>query len=78
MKRESPMIYRLIVLTIGFGLAVSGGISTIAYLNMITVGHGVEEYLSFISKRLECYLLPAGIGIIWLSIYWPQHNNEGN
>jgi hypothetical protein len=75
-KRVNPMIFRLFVLAIGFGLAVSGGISTIAYLNMITAGHGVDEYLVFISRRVECYLLPAGIGIIWLSIYWPNGNDE--
>ncbi|MEH7884421.1 hypothetical protein V7654_08845 [Bacillus sp. JJ1609] len=69
-------MYRLILLTIGFGIAVSGGISTIAYLNMITAGHGFDEYLSYISKRVECYLLPVGIAIIWLSIYWPHHNDE--
>jgi hypothetical protein len=70
------MMYRLILLAIGFGIAVSGGISTIAYLNMIVAGHGFDEYLSFISKRVECYLFPIGIGIIWLSIYWPHHNEE--
>ncbi|WP_079508098.1 hypothetical protein [Mesobacillus jeotgali] len=69
------MIFRLFVLTIGFGLAVSGGISTIAYLNMITAGHGLDEYLKFILGRVECYLLPAGIGVIWLSIYWPESND---
>lgn len=71
------MLFRLSVLVIGFGIAVSGGISTIAYLNMVTAGHGFGEYFSFISKRVECYLLPIGIGIIWLSIYWP-HNNDVN
>jgi hypothetical protein len=71
------MLFRLIVLVIGFGIAVSGGISTIAYLNMITTGHGFIEYFSFISQRVECYLLPVGIGIIWLSIYWP-HKNDAN
>lgn len=71
------MIFRLFVLTIGFGLAVSGGISAIAYLNMVTAGHGLDEYLSFISRRVECYFLPAGMGIIWLSIYWP-HNDDIN
>lgn len=70
------MIFRLFVLTIGFGLAVSGGVSTIAYLNMIMAGYGVNEYLSFISTRFECYLLPAGIGIIWMSIYWPTKKVE--
>ncbi|MGA9224897.1 MAG: hypothetical protein WB217_00995 [Mesobacillus sp.] len=70
------MMYRLILLTIGFSIAVSGGISTIAYLNMIIAGHGFVEYLNFISKRVECYLLPVGIAIIWLSIYWPHHIEE--
>ncbi|WP_286183280.1 hypothetical protein [Bacillus sp. ISL-55] len=77
MKRVNLMIFRLFVLTIGFGLAVSGGISSIAYLNLIVAGHGLDEYLAFISRRVECYFLPAGVGIIWLSIYWP-HNNDIN
>lgn len=66
------MIVRIFILTVGFGISVSGGISTIAYLNMITAGHGVIEYLAFISTRVECYFLPAGIILIWLSIYWPK------
>jgi hypothetical protein len=70
------MIVRMIILTIGFGIAVSGGISTIAYLNMIIAGHEVVEYLLFISKRIECYFLPLGIGIIWISIYWPKRNDD--
>ncbi|GAE45169.1 hypothetical protein [Mesobacillus boroniphilus] len=56
------MIFRLFILTIGFGLAVSGGISSIAYLNLIVAGHGLDEYLAFVARRVECYLLPAGIG----------------
>lgn len=77
-KKRIPLIYRMIVMMIGFSLAVSGGISMIAYMNMITVGHEVQEYLSFVSKRPECYLLPVGIGVIWLSVYYPLHNNDDN
>ncbi len=71
-KRDALMIFRLFILLIGFGLAVSGGISMIAYLNMITAGYGAREYLLFISKKMECYLLPGGLALIWISIYFPQ------
>ncbi|MDZ5470343.1 hypothetical protein SM124_01145 [Bacillus sp. 31A1R] len=66
------MIFRLFILIIGFGIAVSGGISTIAYLNLLTTGHGLMEYLSFITHRAECYLLPIGIVVITISIYFPK------
>jgi hypothetical protein len=58
---------------IGFGVAVSGGVSTIAYLNLLATGHGYIEYFLFISKRVECYLLPAGVFTIWISIYFPSN-----
>ncbi|MBU8877461.1 hypothetical protein BGM26_00475 [Bacillus sp. FJAT-29790] len=66
------MIIRAFVLLTGFGLAVSGGVSLIAYLNLMTTGTGFIEYISFISLRFECYLLPVGILIIWLSLYFPR------
>lgn len=65
------MVFRIFMLLTGFGLAVSGGVSTIAYLNLLTTGHGFVEYMDFISSRIECYLLPAGILFVWLSIYFP-------
>jgi hypothetical protein len=63
------MIFRFFMLLIGFGFAVSGGVSTIAYLNILTTGFLFTDYLLFISTKIECYLLPIGILIIWLSIY---------
>jgi hypothetical protein len=65
------MLIRAFFLLTGFGLAVSGGISTIAYLNLLTTGNGVFDYLSFIGNRIECYLLPLGILIILACIYYP-------
>jgi hypothetical protein len=65
------MIFRLFLFLIGFGVAVAGGVSTIAYLNLLTTGHGFAEYLLFITRRIECYLFPLGVSIIWMSIYLP-------
>nr|WP_026582727.1 hypothetical protein [Bacillus sp. J33] len=70
------MLFRVFWLLTGFGIAVSGGVSVIAYLNLITTGHAFKEYLIFISNRLECYLLPIGIIIIWFSIYFPFVRRE--
>lgn len=65
------MLFRAFLLLVGFGLAVSGGVSAIAYLNLLATGQTFKEYLLFISTRPECYLLPAGVLIIWISIYLP-------
>jgi hypothetical protein len=57
-------------------MAVSGGISTVAYLNLLTLGYGVLEYVKFIIQRPECILLPIGIITITISIYYPESNNN--
>ncbi|HYK73474.1 MAG TPA: hypothetical protein VEV44_10225 [Pseudoneobacillus sp.] len=72
------MLFRVFLLLTGFGLACTGGVSTIAYLNLLTMGNGVWEYFSFISKKFECYLLPIGILFTWISIYYPSSQwNDG-
>lgn len=65
------MIFRLFLFLLGFGLAVAGGVTVIAYLNVMAVGLSFIEYLLYISKRAECYLLIIGIILITLSIYLP-------
>ncbi|MCS0672576.1 hypothetical protein NX023_15135 [Cytobacillus firmus] len=65
------MLFRAFWLLTGFGISVSGGVSVIGYLNLLTTGHTFKEYLDFIISRPECYLLPIGIIIITLSIYFP-------
>ncbi|MDX8364446.1 hypothetical protein ACSVDA_01735 [Cytobacillus sp. Hm23] len=69
-------MFRLFLFLVGFGLCVAGGISIIAYLNLLTLGVGVMDYVIFISKRVESYLLVIGICIIWLSIYLQFDNEE--
>lgn len=66
------MMFRVFILLIGFGLSVSGGVTLIMYLNLLATGLTFQDYFFFISGRLECYLLLAGILMITLSIYSPS------
>nr|WP_232066134.1 hypothetical protein [Bacillus sp. KH172YL63] len=70
------MVVQLFGLFIGFGLAVSGGVSLIMYLNLLTTGMSFFEYFHFVSTRVECYLFPIGLFIITLSIYIPRRKNH--
>jgi hypothetical protein len=62
---------RIFLLLTGFGLAVLGGISTIIYLNLLSTGYTILDYLEFVKGRVECYLFLVGMSIICLSIYYP-------
>jgi hypothetical protein len=72
------MILRAFFLIFGYSLSVSGGISMIAYLNLIAAGHGYLQYITFISNRPELYLFIFGMLLIWTSIYFPisSRNND--
>lgn len=54
---------------IGFGLAVSGGVMLIAYMNFLPAGITWMEYFLFIQGRIECYFFPIGLLIISVAIY---------
>ncbi|RKL67741.1 hypothetical protein CR203_10370 [Salipaludibacillus neizhouensis] len=58
---------RIFFLFFGFVLALTGGITLVAYLNLLTIGYSVIEYLLFVAKRVETYLFIIGILMIWLS-----------
>lgn len=70
------MIIRIFFLIVGYSFAVSGGISLIAFLNLVTAGHGFNQYFVFISKRPELFLFIFGMLIIWTSIYFPKLSNK--
>lgn len=59
------MLYYFLFL-IGFGLSIIGFMYIILYLNYLSLGLSIKEYLNFISNRGECYL--AIIGLFILSI----------
>ena len=65
------MMARFFLLMIGFGLAVAGGVTVILYLNLIPIGHGMEEYIVFISGRSEFYIFLAGFLLIVISLALP-------
>ncbi|MFC3040584.1 hypothetical protein ACFOGI_10035 [Virgibacillus xinjiangensis] len=54
---------------IGFGLAVSGGVTLIAYLNFLPAGLSWLDYFVFVKGRMETYLLPIGLLIMSIIIY---------
>ena len=59
---------------IGFGLAVSGGVTIIAYMNFLPAGITWVEYFIFIQGRIECYFLPIGFILMAIAIYrFPDH-----
>ncbi|KGP74364.1 hypothetical protein [Pontibacillus yanchengensis] len=59
----------IVLFLIGFGLAVSGGVTMIAYLNFLPAGFQWMDYLLFIQTRPECYLLPIGVLLILVSTF---------
>ncbi|HEY4553011.1 MAG TPA: hypothetical protein VIG80_07435 [Bacillaceae bacterium] len=63
------MLIRGVLFLIGFGLAVTGGVSLIAYLNLIAAGFSFSDYLSFIITRPECHLLLVGLFMVTGAVY---------
>ncbi|WP_026571114.1 MULTISPECIES: hypothetical protein [Sediminibacillus] len=59
----------ILLFLVGFGLAVSGGVTFILYLNFIPAGLSWIDYFLFIQGRLECYFLPLGLLLIIIAIY---------
>ncbi|WP_010529931.1 hypothetical protein [Lentibacillus jeotgali] len=64
----------LILFLIGFGLAVSGGVTIIAYMNFLPVGVSWADYMIFVAGRPECYFLPAGILLMSITLF--RHPNN--
>lgn len=65
------MIARIIFFLIGFGLSIIGFVFIISYLNLITIGYTLKEYVHFISSNIECLIGPIGLLITSLAIFLP-------
>lgn len=61
---------RVFFFLLGFGLTVMGCTYWVIYLNFLTVGYTVIEYLSFALTRPECLLAIIGFIIMTISIFW--------
>ena len=63
------MIARLFFFLLGFGLSVIGFTYIIGYLNLLTMGYSILEYIQFIMKRYECIIAVIGLLMITLAIF---------
>jgi len=54
----------IFIFLIGFGMTITGGVTIIAYLNILAAGVSWVDYLIFIGGRVECYFFPIGIILI--------------
>lgn len=79
-EREACLIYFIIkcgehvmgnvlLFIIGFGFAIAGGVTIIAYLNFLPAGITWVEYIIFIRGRIEVYFLPIGILMVTIAIF---------
>lgn len=59
---------RIFFFLTGFVFLVIGLSTIILYLNLLTIGYNFQEYVNFISRRIECYLPPIGLIIMYLTI----------
>lgn len=73
-KRWWRKMGHIFLFLIGFGLAVSGGVSLIAYLNLLPAGISWLDYILFIRGRIECYFLPIGLLLMLVTIYRYPNN----
>ena len=60
---------RIILFLVGFGLSVIGFMYIIAYLNYLSVGYTLVDYLHIVFSKIECLLAPIGLIILSLSIF---------
>lgn len=59
----------ILLFLVGFGLAIAGGVTIIAYMNFLPAGISWLEYFMFIKTRIECYLFPLGLIMIAIAIH---------
>lgn len=66
------MLVRIFLFLIGFGFTVIGSVYIICYMNLLTIGYNIFEYVNFISKQLECLYFVIGIVLMFLTIFIPK------
>lgn len=74
--KVTDTLFRGLALITGFSLTVSGGLSSVAYLNLIPAGHSLTEYFLFLFTRVEFYLLPIGLLMIYGTIYFKSSKRQ--
>jgi hypothetical protein len=68
------MFFRIIIFLLGIIFTVTGMVSLILYLNLLSFGYSFLEYVNFIIRKFECISLFIGLIIIWISISYRRKN----
>lgn len=66
------MLSRIFFFLLGFGLTIVGMVHIICYLNLLTVGYTLKEYVNYIIRQIECLYAFLGVIIMILTIYIPK------
>ena len=61
---------RFFFFLLGFGFSVIGMMYIILYLNLLTMGYTLVEYIKFIFSRIECILGFIGFTIVTIVIFY--------
>lgn len=67
---------RTLLFLLGFGLTVIGFMYIILYLNLLTMGYSVVDYIMFVLKRRECIYSIIGLIIITITIFCKGENDN--
>lgn len=67
---------RFFFFLVGFGLSLIGFMYIIIYLNLLTIGYNLSEYVNFIIRRIECWNSIIGIIIIVITLIKPKGDND--
>lgn len=60
---------RMFFFLLGFGFMVSGFTYIITYLNLLSMGYSLLDYLKFIISRVECWFSIVGFLLVFLTIF---------
>lgn len=63
------IIYRLTMFVIGLILATTGMIFFVLYISLLNYGLTIGEFIVYILKTTEFYLLPFGVFLMFLSLF---------
>ena len=64
------MFFRIICFFMGILFTVTGFVSLILYLNLLSIGYSFFEYVNFIIRRIEVLSLFIGMFMLFVSIFY--------
>ncbi len=70
------MIARLVSFLIGFIFMIIGFAYFIIYINLLSFGYTIYEYLEYCISRYECLLLVIGFIIILITVFRKGKKND--